>query len=239
MAADEVLPGVRRIRIRMGYVNAYLVDGDELSLVDTGLPGMAANFLKAIRQAGRQPTDLRHIAITHHHADHTGSLATLTVKMPAAKVYVHPLDAPVVQGAEPIPGPSSDSRLGKVLGPVIMRMQPARLEHVDIHTLVEDEMEIPAASGMKVIHTPGHTAGHVSFLKPDQGGVLFVGDAAANMFGGVGTPISMFTEDMEQARASIRKIAELEFDAACFGHGGVLKGQANIAFRRWVEKQAR
>ncbi len=238
MATNEVLPGVRRIRIRMVYVSAYLVDGDELTLIDTGLPGMTPALLKAIRNAGRKPNDLRHIAITHHHTDHTGSLAKLSATVPAAKVYVHPLDAAITQGTKPIPGPSSESRLGKVLGPLIMRMQPARLDHVDIDALVEDEMEIPAAGGLKVIHSPGHTAGHVSYLKPGNGGVLFVGDAADNVFG-VGTPINMFTENMEEARASIRKIAELEFDAACFGHGGVLKGRANIAFRRWVEKQAR
>ena len=40
MATDEVLPGVRQIRIRMVYVSAYLVDGYELTLVDTGLPRM-------------------------------------------------------------------------------------------------------------------------------------------------------------------------------------------------------
>ena len=42
-----------------------------------------------------------------------------------------------------------------------------------------------------------------------------------------------------QQKVSIGKIAELEFDAACFGHGSVLKGKANVAFRRLVEKLAR
>lgn len=239
MATDEVLPGVRRITIRMGYVNAYLVDGDELTLVDVGLPGLTKTFLKSIRDADRSPGDLRHIAVTHHHADHAGSLAALVAKVPKATVYAHPLDIPVITGEEPIPGPNPASRLGKVLGPVVMRMQPKRLEQVEIQQPVEDSAEIPAAGGMTVVHTPGHTAGHVSFLKPGNGGVLFVGDAAGNMFGRIGLPIGMFSEDMEQARESIRKIAGLEFDAACFGHGSVITGKAHAAFRRWIEKQAR
>jgi glyoxylase-like metal-dependent hydrolase (beta-lactamase superfamily II) len=49
----------------------------------------------------------------------------------------------------------------------------------------------------------------------------------------------LFTDDVEQARASFRKLAELEFDTACFGHGGVIKGQAHAAFRRAVAKMAR
>lgn len=239
MAADEVLPGVRRIRIRMGYVNAYLVDGDELTLVDAGLPGVTRTLLRAIRDSGRKAQDLKHIAITHHHADHAGSLAALASKVPGARVYVHPLDAPVVTGEKPIPGPIGDSVLARVLGPLVMRMQPERLEPVEGHGMVEDGQEIPAAGGIKVIHTPGHTAGHVSYLSPRNGGVLFVGDAAGNMFGRIGTPLGVFTEDMAQARESVRKIAELEFDAACFGHGDVLRGKANAAFRRWIEKQAK
>lgn len=239
MAADEVLPGVRRIRIRLGYVNAYLVEGDDLTLVDAGLPGQTKAFLQAIRDAGRRPDDLKHIAITHHHTDHAGSLAKVVSRTPGAKVYVHPLDAPVVTGEKPVPGPSATGVLARVLGPLVIRMQPERLEHVDVHGMVEDGEEIPAAGGMRAIHTPGHTAGHVSYLWPANGGVLFAGDAAGNMFGRIGTPLGMFTEDMAQARASIRKIAELEFDAACFGHGDVLRGKANAAFRRWVEKNAR
>lgn len=117
-------------------------------------------------------------------------------------------------------------------------MQPSRLDHVAVQRPVEDGAEIPAAGGMTVVHTPGHTAGHVSFLKPG-GGVLFTGDAAGNMFGRIGLPFGMFTEDMEQARASMRRLAALEFDAACFGHGGTITGKAHAAFRRWVEKQAR
>lgn len=239
MAADEVLPGIRQIRIRMFYVNAYLVDGDELTLVDTGLPGSEKGLVKEIREAGRDPSDLKHIAITHHHTDHAGSLARLITKTPNASVYAHPKDVPIIVGDNPVPGPSPDSTAGRILKPLLMRMQPKRLEHVEITNVVEDGAGIPAAGGMTVIHTPGHTAGHVSYLKPGNGGVLFVGDAAGNLFGNVGPPIGMFTEDMAQAHESIRKLAALEFDAAVFGHGGVAKGKANIAFRRWVEKNAK
>jgi glyoxylase-like metal-dependent hydrolase (beta-lactamase superfamily II) len=240
VAADEVLPGIHRISIRMGYVNAYLVDGSgELTLVDTGLFGVEKTILRAIHNAGRTPADLRHIAITHHHTDHAGSLAKLMQKTPGARVYAHPLDVPVITGASPVPGPNPASRAGKMLGPLLMRLQPGRLGHVDVQVQVQDGQEIPAAGGMTVVHTPGHTAGHVSYLKPGNGGVLFVGDAAGNLFGKVGPPIGMFTEDMAQARESIRKIAALEFDAAVFGHGGVAKGKAGAAFRRWVERNAK
>jgi len=50
---------------------------------------------------------------------------------------------------------------------------------------------------------------------------------------------SKFTADREQAKESIGKLAALEFDVARFGHGRVLKGEANLRFRHLAEKLAR
>jgi glyoxylase-like metal-dependent hydrolase (beta-lactamase superfamily II) len=237
--AEEVLPGVYAIKIRMGYVNAFLLTGgDGLTLIDSGLPGQVRTLLSAVERIGQKPADLKHIAVTHHHVDHTGSLADL-VQATQARVYVHPLDAPITKGEQPVPGPNPASMLGKLLWPLLKRLTPARLEPIAIDHEVSDGEELPLAGGLKAVHTPGHTAGHVSYLRPGNGGVLFVGDAAGHMLGRLGPPAGMFTEDPAQVKASLRKIAELEFDAACFGHGGVLKGRASAAFRRYVEKMAR
>jgi glyoxylase-like metal-dependent hydrolase (beta-lactamase superfamily II) len=238
--SNQVLPNVYRIRIRMGYVNAYLIADEGLALIDSGLTGQAGTILKAIAEAGKQPSDLQHILITHHHSDHTGSLAPL-VETTHARAYVHPLDAAITRGDEPVAGPNPKSILGRVLGPLIMRLQPSRMPPVAIEREVVDGEELPIAGGIQVIHTPGHTAGHVSYLWPRDGGVLFAGDAAGN-FLGLGPPVGMggmFSADTDQAKESFRKLAALEFEAACFGHGGVIKGKAHAAFRRAVEKLAR
>ena len=238
MAPERVLPGVYGVKIRRGYVNAFIIADGPLALIDSGLPGQARVFLKHIRAIGSRPEDLHQIAITHHHVDHTGSLAAL-VKATHAKVYVHPLDAPIVRGEKPVPGPNRKSITGRILWPVIKRITPSQLPTLSVDHEVQDGETLPIAGGLQAIHTPGHTAGHVSYLWPRHGGVLFAGDAAGHMFGRLGTPLGMFTEDMAQARESIRRLAGLEFDTACFGHGGVLKGKAHAAFRRYVEKMAR
>lgn len=238
MAAERVLPGIYAVKIRRGYVNAFIIADGPLAMIDSGLPGQAKTLLKHIDKLGGRPEDLEHIAITHHHVDHTGSLAALA-GLTHAKVYVHPLDAPVTRGEVPVPGPNPKSIAGKALWPVIKRITPTQLPPLTIDHEVQDGEDLPIAGGLKAIHTPGHTAGHVSYLWPRHGGVLFVGDAAGHMFGRLGTPVGMFTEDMKQARESIRKIAALDFDSACFGHGGILKGRAHAAFRRYVEKMAR
>jgi glyoxylase-like metal-dependent hydrolase (beta-lactamase superfamily II) len=238
MAIERVLPEV--YRIGMGYVSAYLIAQDEVTVIDTGLPKHHEIILKAASQAERKPDDVKHIVLTHHHADHTGSLAELMAAT-SARAYVHPLDAAIVRGEKQAPGPNRDILAGRLLGPLMARITP-KLQPVDTLQETNDGDEVPAAGGMKAIHTPGHTAGHLSFLWPHTGGVLFAGDAAGN-FLGLGPPTSalgaMFTEDVAAAQESFRKLAALDFDIACFGHGGPIKGKAHAAFRRKVEKMAK
>lgn len=234
MAAEEIVPGV--YGIGMGYVNAFLVAADDgLVLVDSGLAGKKDAILSAVAGAGRQPADVRHILITHHHIDHIGSLADLK-EATGAPCYVHPADSPIVRGDQPQPGPNPGSLLGRLAAPILSRLStPAPPADVDVE--VSDGEELPLAGGIRVVHTPGHTPGHLSFLLPAKRS-LFVGDAAANMLR-LGLPIGMFTADREQAKESVRKLAALEFDIACFGHGSVLKGEANLKFRRLAERLAR
>jgi glyoxylase-like metal-dependent hydrolase (beta-lactamase superfamily II) len=234
MAAEEIVSGV--YGIAMAFVNAFLIADEEgLVLVDSGLPKRRDTILGTVAGIARQPADLKHILLTHHHVDHMGSLADLK-DASDAKSYVHPLDASVVRGEEPQPGPNRSNLLGKLLGPLVERLSPEpTAATVDVE--VEDGQELPIAGGVKAVHTPGHTPGHLAFLLPAKN-VLFVGDAAANILG-LRMPIGMYTVDPERAKESIRKLAGLEFDVACFGHGRVLKGEANLRFRRLAEKLAR
>jgi len=238
MATEQILPTV--YRIGMGYVSAYLIAQDEVTIIDSGLPKRQATILKAVRDAGRKREEVKHVAITHHHADHSGSLAAL-ISSTGAHAYIHPLDAPIVRGEQPAPGPNREILAGRLLGPLMARVTP-KLQTVDVLHETNDGDEVPAAGGMKAIHTPGHTAGHLSYLWPHKGGVLFAGDAAAHVFG-LGPPVGIvggiFTEDMAAAKDSFRKLAAIEFDIACFGHGGVIKGKAHATFRRKVEEMAR
>ncbi|MEE8345921.1 MAG: MBL fold metallo-hydrolase [Dehalococcoidia bacterium] len=235
MAAEEIVPGV--FGIGMGFVNAFLIKAEDgLVLVDSGLPKRKDTILGAVAGVSAQPADLKHILVTHHHVDHIGSLADLK-EASNAKSYVHPADTPIVRGDQPQPGPNPSSLLGKIVGPLLERLSPTAVAAtVDVE--VEDGQELPLGGGIKVTHTPGHTPGHVSYLLPGRGGVLFVGDAAVTILR-LGMPIGVFTADREQAKESIRKLAGLEFEVACFGHGRVLKGEANLRFRRLAEKLAR
>lgn len=232
MSAEEIVPGVRAVPL--GFVSAFVIsDGDELALVDSGLRSHLRRMRQAMRETG-DPERLRHVLVTHHHRDHVGALSGLLTE--ETKVWAHPGDADVIRGATPPPRPDSRSSLERGVFRLVERVgpqaPPARVDHE-----LSDGEEIPIGEGVIAYHTPGHTAGHVSFLMPTKR-VLFVGDAAANYLGRLGPPFGLSSEDHAEVKRSIAKIAGLDFDIACFGHGRVLKGGAAAAFRRLADKVA-
>ena len=229
---EEIVRGVFAVGFR--YVSSFVVADDAVTLVDTGIPKHSAKLNNAISEAGRG-RPLGDILITHHHQDHVGSLASLAPD--GVTVWAHPADAGVIRGDVRPPRPASRGALDrfgvKVAERVAAKASPARVDQE-----ISDGQELPVGDGFVALHTPGHTAGHVSFMYPSKR-VLFVGDAAANMFGRLGPPFGLYSEDHAAVRASIAKIAALDFDVACFGHGRVLKGNACGAFRKLAEKIAR
>lgn len=235
--AEEIFPFI--YAVPLGYVNAFmLADPEGPTLIDAGLRGNHGRIRQAIRDIGRKPEELQNVLITHHHADHVGSLAPL-LEGSSAQAWVHELDAPVVAGEKKRPQPNRASIAGRIFGPLLTRVPQNNPPPARATQLVKEGDIVPAGGGVRVIETPGHTAGHVSYYIEGHGGVLFAGDAAAYMFGRLGKPALIFTEDMALARDSMRKLAALEFETACFGHGKVLKGHANVEFRRYVERMAK
>jgi glyoxylase-like metal-dependent hydrolase (beta-lactamase superfamily II) len=234
--AREVLPGVHRILFPKLAVHAFLIDGDDgLTLIDAGVASRGGRpILGTVARLGKRPSDLRAVLVTHYHSDHVGNLAAV-VRATGAEVYVHPEDAEVVRSGSGYPMGTPVDRLGKILGIAFGPLIPKRSEPSPVHHEVEDGAEIPVAGGLRVIHTPGHTPGHISVLWPARR-LLFAGDVAGNSLGRLGFSVQYL--DYAQAKASLAKVASLEFDSALFGHGRTLRGQANATFRRFVERHA-
>jgi glyoxylase-like metal-dependent hydrolase (beta-lactamase superfamily II) len=225
----EIVPGVHSIDThRMGRAYLYQ-EADRLTLIDTGISGRSAQVFAAIEGAGRRVEDVRQVIITHWHVDHMGSLAEV-VERSDAQVLAHPIDAPIVRGEREGPGPQGVWRYFSAL---IKRVAaPARPCRVDRE--VNDGDEIDLGGGARILHTPGHTAGSIAVYVPGRK-LLFAGDAIANTLG-LRTPIGFFTEDATAARASIKKLAELDFEVVCFGHGRPLDREASLRVRRLADK---
>ena len=193
--------------------NVYLLVDDDLTLVDTGFSGRADLILEQIEELGYSPSDVKRIIITHHHADHTGGLAALK-RATQAEVIAHPADAPYIDGTLPQPGPVRPQWLSKLLAHFSWLLAT---EPVVVDTLVNDGDELPILGGIKILHTPGHTPGSICLYLQSKD-LLIAGDLLAHRFG-LRLPSKSFTVDIAQEIQSVKRVASLEFDIICFGHG--------------------
>jgi glyoxylase-like metal-dependent hydrolase (beta-lactamase superfamily II) len=170
------------------------------------------------------PAEIRHVLLTHGHVDHAGSAAEIS-RRTGAKVYVHAADLPLTAKGEA--GYDGITVTPGIIPKLVYRfvIQPggSTYESFPIEKTIGDGEILPFANDIQVIHTPGHSAGHVSFLLPGEG-ILIAGDICANV---MGLSYSTINEDRALARESILKAAEFPFDQAVFGHGNPLKKRAD------------
>ena len=209
--------------------NVFLLADSNLTLVDTGFKGRSRQILKEVRQLGYSPSDIVNIVITHHHADHIGSLAALK-KITGASVFAHPADAPYIDGRLPQPGPARPGWLDKALAP-LYKLGVTTPVAVDV--LINDGDELPVLGGTKILHTPGHTPGSISLFLPEER-LVIAGDVLANRFR-LGLPSKAFTVDIAQEINAIKRVASLDFDVIGFGHGSPLLHEARPAITNFVE----
>ncbi len=201
--------------------NVYVVvEGKELTVIDTGMPRSSGKILKYIKKMKRQPSDVSRIVLTHFHIDHSGSAYELR-KRTNARLAVHEKDADFVAGRKTLPKPKN----------VLFRAVSSFIKFTPVMPdIVLNEND--KVGRLVVIHTSGHTAGSISLYEPERR-VLFVGDAVRFTDGKLVGPPEQFTADMNEATESIGKISRLDFDVMLSGHGEPLRPDASMKVKEF------
>jgi glyoxylase-like metal-dependent hydrolase (beta-lactamase superfamily II) len=225
--AYEVVPGLFQVRALNS--SAYLALDDEITLIDTGSPGSGNRILRAVAELGRRPEEITNIVITHCHIDHVGGLPELQGAV-SARTGIHLAEADFVECQDPLPNPFINPFLARICEPYLLRNDPGAAR-IDVR--LADGDVLPALGGMRVVHAPGHTAGSIS-LHFFNRGVLLVGDAMQYRYGRLMLPNRFFTQDMAAAAASVRKLAELDFETLCFSHFRPIVTGADARVRRFA-----
>jgi glyoxylase-like metal-dependent hydrolase (beta-lactamase superfamily II) len=222
----EVIPGIHRIDGVRG-ANAYLVIGeDEMLVIDTGMPGNAKRIAAYVEGLGKNLSDIKFIILTHADIDHVGSAAELK-RMTGARLAIHADDAPILRGKQSFKAMRGPPGFIFKLAMSLMRYHPAE---PDIILGADSEIE-----GFRIIHVPGHTNGSICVYKP--GKVIFAGDALRSDSSGNPKPIFWISSlDKAKARASLTKIATLDFDTLFTGHGAPVVSNASQKVKNMVAR---
>ena len=226
----EIVPGLHWVEGIWDTKVYVLVEAEQVVIIDAATPGRARAVWRHLESLGYPPQAVDEIWLTHGDIDHMGSVAALKGGS-GARVVAHQADAPLVDG-----------RADRELGPLPLASSYQRLVNWSIRRLLRytpAEVDRPVADGeelggWQVVHVPGHTAGSVCFYQKERG-IAIVGDALNHRQGRLGAPPNMFTPDMARAHESIRRIAALEFEVCCFGHGPPLVEKAQQRVRAFAE----
>ncbi len=156
MTADTIAPGITRVPTSRGdRDNAFLVAADDgFTLVDVGRAGAPAALTSALAGLGLA-RDIRRIVITHAHPDHVRGLAEIR-RRTGARLLIHAAGAFWLQRGR-VPAGGRACSFGKILDAMpLLHWTPATPD-----ATVADSDLIAGSGGLRVIHTPGHTPGHV------------------------------------------------------------------------------
>lgn len=217
----EVSPGIYSLgQPQGGRVHAYLLDdGQGVTVVDTLMAADAHLILDELARIGRGPADIKHLIQTHAHRSHLGGLARLK-ELSGAPIYAHEWEADIISAdrvAQPVSSrPYNPARVWPLqiaLNFNLSKHPPAHVDH-----FVHDGDRI---GPLTVVYAPGHSPGHLAFYWPERR-ALIAGDAVCTwptfQLGWRG-----FLLNVKQHRASVRRLAELDSEILCVGHGEPLR----------------
>ena len=190
-------------------INVYLVED---VLVDAATRQAGRRILRELK--GREVSTH---ALTHAHADHQGASREVCDKL-EIPFWVSERDADAAERPELIRERQPDAAINRLLWKVWAG--PGR--QVDRRLQEGDEV-----AGFKVLDTPGHSAGHVSYWR-ESDGVLIAGDVLNNMdvvtgIPGLHEPKRYFTPDPARNRESAKRLGTLEPSLVLLGHGAPVR----------------
>jgi glyoxylase-like metal-dependent hydrolase (beta-lactamase superfamily II) len=215
-------------------VNSFaFVDAEgSVTLVDCGVVKAPPKIVAGLSAIGKTPADVTRIVLTHVHPDHAGGAAEVA-RLTGAPVLAHHDDVEFAQSGR-APGADPSLRLGRILHRIVAG---GKFPAVEIGTSLTDGDLLDVGGGLRVVHTPGHSPGHVSLLhEPSR--VLITGDAIFNV-AGIRIAPRVLCSDFRMTERTAHQLGELDYDLVAFTHGPEIRDRAREQVRGFLSRLGR
>ncbi len=232
---QKIAENIYGIFTRGGFLNYYVIaNGDTLTVVDIGMSAEDVDRLELeLGEHGWSIDNVRYVLITHAHYDHVGGLAELQRR---ANVHTcaHRLEAPVIRGeqAAAYANPAELGFFNRLMLNSVPRSSatPARVDR----ELTDGDTLDDILPGLLAVHLPGHTYGNMGYWLPESR--AFIAGDTVMRFLGLRMPFRMASPDWEEAKLSVKKLAEMDVDILCMTHGKPIIGGAGAQIRALADK---
>ncbi|MFM1652294.1 MBL fold metallo-hydrolase [Brevibacillus sp. B_LB10_24] len=216
-----------------------LQDERDTILVDCGYPDFVPLLADAASRHGIRLDSLTKLIVTHHDMDHIGSLAALKRAYPGIEIIAHEMEAPYIEGAKKAlrleQAESTFDVLPAEAKPhaqqFIRFLQSIEPSSVD-RTAASDE-RLPWCGGIDIVHTPGHTLGHISLYLPASK-TLIAGDAVVIEDGKLDIANPQYAWDLKEAVRSVKRLLDYEIEQLICYHGGLFRGDVKQSLRQLI-----
>jgi len=234
----KIADGIEMLKLPMNIMGmeriiypTLIFDNDTVILVDAGVTNSLPEIKRAMEDTGVPFDRLNKIIVTHQDIDHIGGIKPIIDELPVVEVLAHEEDKPYIQGEKKIIRLNSNfmERINALpedeREKIIDMLENA---HVKVNKTITDGEELDYCGGIIVIHTPGHTPGHIC-LYHKKSKTLIVGDAMNVVEGQLIGPnkLSMNDEEEELAINSLKKFEKYDIKNIISFHGGLFNDNPN------------
>lgn len=238
----EIVRGVHQIKVPIQspqqHINVYVLEGEEGNMmIDTGwnTPEVFSSIKDGLKEKGFGFKDIRQIVATHAHPDHYG-LAGRIKQLSGAAFLMHEAEASLL-GSRYL----EIDDLMKSLGVMLRRhgVPPKELPNMESASLGVRDLVVTATPDkelkggetlstgqfeLEVIHTPGHSVGHICLYEP-QRKLLFSGDhILPDVTPAVGLHPQSGSNPLGDFINSLKEVEKREVNFVLPGHGAAFSG---------------
>ena len=201
----------------------FIENADDLTLIDPSFLPQLPILENYVLNAGFNMMNVRRIILTHLHIDHAQAANEIR-KRTGAKIYSHWIEAGYLAHNPPYNGPPTILAITDVFKKSGLSVEELTKEFgsMELEPIIVDEQvsDGDTIGSLKVIHTPGHTPGHIS-LYYDEDRILFGADTIyKHVFGAEGMYISpsIVSIDPVTATVSAQRLSKIKFDKLLMSH---------------------